>query len=265
MGDRGLSHRFQYQASLAESTLPEMLCTIERFRVAGLIEARNRDTTKRVYIRDGYVIHAASSDRSDSLGEFLLRQGRLSPEQYTTLSQAVRTSNQRLGVLLLRSSLLTPEAILAAIREHIEEIVWSLFFWREGQVSFNVGEFQEPEMIQIQLPMRQVIVKGIRRAPEARPLVGRLGRKETVFEPTFSWEDLIEIGLDEDEYGLLKLVDGKRTLYQLCADGPLPPAENAKLLYAFQVLQLLRRQPAESETTGPVKIRLQTTGDAYHA
>lgn len=259
-----MSQRFHFKASLAERTLPEMLNSIERFRVPGVIEARNETTTKHVYIRDGYVIHAASTDRADSLGEYLLRQEILSPEEYRHLSKTLRTANQRLGVLLVRRNLLTPEQVQRAIREHIEEIVWSLFFWREGEVSFSVGEFHGPEMIQIQLPMRQVVVRGIRRAPQARPLVERLGRKETVFEARFEWEDLIDIGLDGDEYKLLELVDGKRTLYDLCADGPLAPAENAKLLYAFQVLQLVRRAEA-SEAKGRVKVQLRTSAEGQSA
>lgn len=245
-----------------------MLHSIERFRVPGVIEARNAETTKHVYIREGYVIHAASSDRSDSLGDHLVRVGKISAEDYEQLSRSVRSANQRLGVLLLQRKLLTPQEVLRSIREHIEEIVWSLFFWRDGEVSFSVGEFHGPEMVQIQLPMRQVIVHGIRRAPQARPLVSRLGRKDTVFEPRFNWEDLIEIGLDGDETSLLELVDGKRTLYDLCAEGPLAPAENAKLLYAFQTLQLVRRTAAAEErgsASGRVKIQLKTSGDARGA
>ncbi len=259
-----MSQRFHFKASLAESTLPEMLSSIERFRVPGVIEARNADTTKHVYIRDGFVIHAASSDRADSLGEYLVRQGRLSADQYQRVTKELRTANERLGVLLLKRKLLTPHEVRSAIREHISEIVWSLFFWREGEVSFSVGDFHGPEMVQIQLPMREVIVRGIRAAPQARPLVSRLGRKDTVFEATFGWEDLIELGLDGDETRMLELVDGKRTLYDLCAEGPLAPAENAKLIYAFQVLQLVRRSAASAEAD-PLKVQLKSQGEARGA
>ncbi len=259
-----VSQRFHFKASLSESTLPEMLYSIHRFRVPGVIEARNAQTTKHIYIREGYVIHAASTDREDSLGAHLVRQGKVTEDQYKQLSQELQNAGQRLGVLLLKRRLLTPDAVRRAIREHIAEIVWSLFFWREGEVSFSVGEFHGPEMVQIQLPMRQVIVRGIRRAPQARPLVSRLGRKDTVFEARFGWEELIELGLDGDETQMLELVDGKRTLYHLCAEGPLAPAENAKLLYAFQVLQLVRRTEAATRT-GPVKVQLKTGGDAQRA
>ncbi len=255
--------KFQYRASFSETTLPEMLYAIDRFRVPGVIEARNQGVVKRVYIRDGHVIHAGSNDRRDSLGDYLVRTEKLSAEQFDAISRERARSRERFGVLLIRRQLLSPGEVYEAIREHIEEIVWSLFFWQEGEVNFSVGEYQEEDMVQIQIPMRRVIVQGIARAAEAKPLVSRLGRKETVFRPSFRWEDLIEIGLNAEEFQLLGLVDGIKTLYQLCAEGPHSPAENAKLLYAFKVLHLVERVNPETERTGPLKIQLPTTGDGY--
>jgi hypothetical protein len=63
--------------------------------------------------------------------------------------------------------------------------------------------------------------------------------------------------MDEEELKLLRLVDGKRTLYDVCTSGPFTPAENARLIYAFHVLRLVRRRVAD-RTSGVVKIRLRT-------
>ena len=41
-----------------------MLFTINRARVPGVIEAALGDVSKRVYVRDGYIIHASSTDRA---------------------------------------------------------------------------------------------------------------------------------------------------------------------------------------------------------
>jgi hypothetical protein len=118
--------------------------------------------------------------------------------------------------------------------------------------------------------MRQVILQGIKRAPNAKALAARLGRKETVFEPCYRMEDLIEAALDGDEYRLLSLVDGRRTLFDVCTQGPHGAADNAKVMYAFQVLQLIRpvpvtpsSEPRREESTGAIKIRFKTTGDRY--
>lgn len=256
------NHKLRYRANLAETTLPEMLYTIDRFRVPGVIEARKEGIVKYVYVRAGYVVHASSTDRKDSLGEHLMRSGRITEEDLDRLTRERMASDRRFGELLIESGALSPAEVFGFIREHVEDIVWSLFYWQEGEVIYGMGELSEEGVVQIQLPIGKVIVEGIQRAPDAKVLLARLGRKDTILEPCFRNEELIEISLDAEAYRLLKLVDGNRSLYELCSQGPKAPAENAKLLYAFRVLHLVRRRQ-ESSQTGPVKIQIKTTGDSY--
>jgi hypothetical protein len=241
-----MNRKFEYRASLRKVTLPEMLFTVHRFRVAGTIEAKQGSLVKKVVLQDGQVIHAASNDRNDSLGEYLVRTGKLTEEEHKRVAKARLIGKKRFGVLLIELGLLTPREVYEAIQAHIEEIVWSLFYWRNGEITFNVGEGGDAPRVRIQLPLRRVIFEGIRQAPEAKPLVERLGKRSTIFESSFQWEDLIEIGLDSDAYGLLSEVDGRKSLYDLCSLGPMSAAENAKLLYAFQVLHLVRRSDVEA-------------------
>ena len=63
-----------------------------------------------------------------------------------------------------------------------------------GEVTFAAGEMREQDVVQIQLPIGQVILRGILQAPEVKPLVARIGRKDTVLEPRFSGEDLVWTG-----------------------------------------------------------------------
>jgi hypothetical protein len=264
---------FQYRGDLAETALPEILHAIDRFQVPGVIEAQRGGVTKRVFIREGNVVHASSTDREDSLGRYLELSGTLSREIFAATMRERERTNKRYGVLLMERGVLSPGEIYRAIRQQIEAIVWSLFYWQDGSVTFSIGDFREPDSVHIQLPMRQVILHGIKRAPNAKALVARLGRKETVFEPCYQIEELIEIAMDGDEFSLLQLVDGRRTLVEICTEGPHSAAENGKLLYAFQVLQLIRRAAAgglpgarpkaRHESTGAIRIRFKTEGDKY--
>ncbi len=243
----GSEREFEYRADLRDTALPEMLYTVDRFQVPGVLEAERDEVVKRVFIREGNVVHASSSDRNDSLGAYLQRTGKITADQFTeTMRLRSEDGGKRYGELMIEAGLIAPAAIYEAIRKQIEAIVWSLFYWQEGEVRFQIGSFQVHSGARIQLPMRQVILQGIKRAPNAKALVARMGTKETVFEACCRTEDLIEAALDADEYRLLKLVDGRRSLYEICTQGPLSPAENAKLVYAFQVLRLIRRQEAKS-------------------
>lgn len=259
---------FVYRGDLTHTTLPEMLFSIHRFQVPGVVEARRQGVVKRIYLKNGYVLHATSSDIQDSLGAFLRRSGRLTSAQFEETMRARKQSEQRYGALLVELGLLHPAEVYQAIREQLEAVVWSLFYWEDGEVTFQIGDFPDSGGIRILVPMRQVILAGIKRAPNAKALVSRLGRKETIFIPCFQAEDLIETSLDADEHALLRRVDGRRTLYEVCTQGPFTPPEAAKLMYAFHVLQLIQRQTAPSETSprreedsGQVKIRLKTEGE----
>ncbi len=250
---------YQYRGDLQQTSLPEMFYKIHHFSVPGIMEARRGEVVKRVFLRSGNVVHAASTDLDDSLGAFLLRNQRLKSEDFEATMRDRTSKEQRFGVLLVERGLMSPSEVYAAVRDQVEEILWSLFRWEDGEVTFAISEFPDGEMVRINLPIRRVIVQGIRRAPSAKSLVARLGSRETVFEPAYRVEDLIEIGLEAQEYKLLTMVNGRRSLYDLCLQGPLSQAENAKLLYAFFVLQLIRR----AESSGGIKIRLKTEGEGF--
>ena len=250
-----------YRGDLRQTALPEMLAIIDRTRVTGVIRAVHGQFTKSIDLDNGYVVHATSSDIGDSLGSFLRRSGQLTEEQFHGVMQRRAEGSFRLGEVLIDSGLLTPAKVYQAIREHIEGILWSLFSWEEGEVTFALGALDPTDRVRIQIPLRQVIVQGIKRATNAKTIVSRMGGKEVVFQHSFRLEDLIELAVDGEEYALLTRVDGKRSLYELCTGGPVVAAEAARLLYAYSVLGLVRQvATAEAPARSPfgIKIKLRT-------
>ena len=260
--ERALERTVQYRGDLRLTALPEMLAIIYQARVAGVIEAVLGDVTKRVFLENGYVVHASSSDLADSLGGYLRRVGKLSEAEFHAAMTKRGASGRRLGELLIEQGTLSPAQTFQAIREHVAAIVWSLFAWEEGTVSFAIGAIDTRALVRIQIPLRQVVVQGVKRASNAKSLVTKMGGKETLFGPSYKLEDLIEVALDAEEYRLLAMVDGKRTLYELATKGPLAPPENARLLYAYSVLQLIRKVGVAEPSTmsGVIKIKLRSKG-----
>ena len=239
MGD----DEFVYRGSLAETPLPEMLATIHRYRVPGVMEVRAGDVTKRVYIVDGDVIFASSSDRSESLGDFLVRSGRISKAQYrVSCDEMTRSPGKRHGTILVEMGFLKPEELGPAVREQVQEVLWSLFDWEEGAVSFKVGRFRDEEVFKIKIPTPRAIVSGCRRISDGKRVTARLGGRSTVLRRLPFPEHLSGLRLEPGERQLLEMVDGKRTLVGLCQEGPYSAGVNARLLYAFLALQLVERK-----------------------
>ena len=245
-----MAKKFHFHESLEEMSLPEMFASIHRHKVPGLMEISQEEITKRIFIHDGTVVHAASNDRSDRLGAHLYRLGKLDREQLVETMRLKEESGKRHGQLLIEEGILSPGDLLEAVQSQIRAIVWSVFAWQTGEVRFDIGDFSEPLMIKIHLPVRQVIVQGIKKVPDTRGLVQRLGKKSSLFRPAYCTEDLIELALDRDEYALLRLVDGERSLYDICTLGPYSASENARLLYAFRVLRLIERIQDDPTSTG---------------
>lgn len=249
---------FQYRGDLRQTALPEMLAILDQSRMTGTLEAVHGEVTKRIQLENGYVVFASSTDLADSLGGYLRRIGRLSEAEFHSAMQKRGSGGRRLGEVLIEQGVLSPGQVFQAIREHVEGIVWSLFAWEDGTVTFRVGSFDVADIVRIQIPLRQVIVQGVKRAANAKSLVGRMGGRDALFEPSYRLEDLIEVALDADEYRLLALVDGRRTLYELATKGPLAPPENARLLYAYSILKLIRGAGvAEPVTPHAIKIRMK--------
>lgn len=243
---------YQYRGDLRDTALPEVLFTIYRHRVPGTIEVRRAGVVKQFFVHDGLVIHASSSEEGDSLGAYLRRIDRLSDEEFQRTDAIKSATGQRHGTILVEEQILTPGELYEAIQAHLESILYSAFGWTDGEVTFSIGKFEAGGIVRISLPLRRVILEGVKRSGDAKVLVSRLGGKDTVFQPTFSTDDLIEISLDRDEYALLRSIDGRKTVYELCTAGPLSAAEAARRLYAFSVLHLVRKRP---ESAGVVKIR----------
>ena len=231
-----------FRGDLAQTPVPEILTSLFRHGIAGVLEATQGETIKRIYVQRGAVVHAASNDREDSLGYYLLANGRIDEEQFrVTMEARAASSTARYGSVLVERRVLSPIEVQNAIRDQVEAVLFSLFAWEEGTVTFQVADVRMDDTVRIALPLRHVVFEGIKRTPNARTLVARLGKKQTVFTPTYTLEELIEVGLDTDEYSLLSMVDGQRSFLDLCQDGPLSPADNARLIYAYSVMQFIAR------------------------
>ena len=230
-----------FKGYLAENPLPEILQKIYYYKVPGVLTVSNPSGTKQVYIAGGEVIFASSSLDEDRLGEFLLSQGRISRAQYDESAALLKTTKKRQGAILVEMGALTPQDLYRAVKDQVVAIVWSLFNWVEGEVTFRVGKFKEEEIIKLNLDTRTVIINGIKRIEDPKRTAKWLGRKENLFEPTPSSLSLLPtLPLAPEDKKVFRLVDGCRTLIEIIQASSLDSGLTAKILYALYVLGLIQ-------------------------
>jgi hypothetical protein len=231
-----------------------MLATIHRHGVPGVMDCTRDDVTKSVYFAGGDIIFATSTCLEESLGESLMRAGLITEDQHRLSSdELARTPGRRHGTVLVQMGFLEPHELAPAVREQVQAIVWSLFTWNEGTVTFRVGNFRDDEVYKIKIPTTRAIVEGCRQIADPKEVTARLGGRNAILHPVERPPHLNSLDLEADERRLLEMVDGSRTLYQLCEAGPLNPGVNARILYAFLALNLV----GPDRSSGGIRIHVR--------
>ena len=251
-----MDRKFEYRGDLGATPLPEILSTIHRYRVPGIVNVSRENRLRRIVLDEGVIVFATSNEKEVSLGMSLLRRGVLTPELAREAEERRTRAGLRLGQVLLEMGVLTPEELTDAVVEQVREILWGAFDWDSGEVVFEIGGQPATQVVRLDLPLPEAILEGVRRTTDVRRLVQRLGNAQTILEKQPS--ELINLfpPPEKDYYGI---VDGKTPLQTLCAKGPGTVHENARLLYAFFCLGLLRKRSGSS-TGGARKIQYKTEG-----
>lgn len=226
-----------YQTDLAHTPLPEILVTIHRYKAPGAIDCRRGDETKRIFLDHGRIIFATTNQRTESLGDRLVREGRITQEQYDASVARMKITGKRHGVTLVEMEMLTAEELFVLVRDQIQAIIDSVFGWTTGTIAFTPGRDKNLEFVKVDISVPDAIVRGVRLIPDAKGLVAHLGTKTTFFDRTHA--PIEEMHLSADEQHLLDAVDGRHALGDLVMTPPLPAGENARILYAFSALGMI--------------------------
>jgi serine/threonine protein kinase len=133
-----------YQALLRETSMLEVLAHMRQKGETGALfveRARSMGASvrKELYLSGGRLLHVASSEREELLGEYLVRRGRLQREQLEAALGSLQRFGGRLGDTLIGLGLVDAVDVFRAIRDQGRDRVAALSTWAEGLVTFYRG------------------------------------------------------------------------------------------------------------------------------
>ena len=220
---------------LSDVSLPEMLIFLKVSQKTGVLSFVQTGVRKALFFLEGRVVFAASSLSQDRLGEVLLRGGRISADEYLGLSQRIR-GGQRLGKALIEGGVLAPRDLWWGIEQQVREIVWSLFTWEEGSFQFEESDRPRGEKITINLEVEALTVEGIRRISGTGTISNHFVPVDTILERT---DKLSPVPLEAYEEHVLRQVNGKKTVAEICKDSEIGEAETRKVLLTFMAVGVI--------------------------
>ncbi|HYK42306.1 MAG TPA: DUF4388 domain-containing protein [Thermoanaerobaculia bacterium] len=154
-------------------------------RKSGVLTVEGEDDTVTISFLGGSVVAAESANRrlDNRIGHLLVRAGRLTESQLEEILKTQAETQQRLGFLLIRERLVSPEDLRQALRLQILRIVYSAFRWEDGRFRFTQeGPIDYDADHMSPVPTESILMESAQMLDEWPLLEKKVRSREVVFE-----------------------------------------------------------------------------------
>ena len=206
------------QGNLENFGLPEIFQLLSAGQKTGTLGIQKGDEVAMVYFRDGQVFYAYGPRKMTRLGDLLVKQGRITPEQLeTALAEKNRDQgHRRLGEILLAKQWLSHDDLEEAVHHQVEEVIYESLRWETGMFKFYEEQFPTDEEITIKISTENLILEGVRRLDEMGRIKSSLPPFERVLKLAPAQDGRKkDIALAAEEWNVLTLVDGTSNVYEI--------------------------------------------------
>jgi hypothetical protein len=133
-----------YQTSIRDMPMLQILARLRSNVETGALFVERRDRTglprrKEIYLQNGRLLHVASTERDELLGEYLVRRGALNRKELEAALLRLSEEGARLGDTLVAMELVSAVDVFRAIRDQGRDRVAALCAWSRGIATFYRG------------------------------------------------------------------------------------------------------------------------------
>lgn len=252
------------KGSLAAFRLPEVLTFLSTTRKGGTLTLANDDRESYLFFDEGQLIYAGSNQEQFRLGTILLRKKRISREQRDRIDELMQRDGGRFGQLAVQEGVITDAQLKDFLKVQVSEIVYDCFVWNGGSFAFREENALPSHAVTISVDLANLIMEGARRIEEWEQCVRLLPDNSAVYRVVANPRDE-KITLTADEWKILFLINGVRTLEELCHDAEDDPFQVYRVVYGLlsnRLIELVPAPPKEDDTENPMTAPMHAHGDA---
>ena len=241
------------EGNLKDFSLEDMFRLLASGDKTGTLYMERDDAEGKVCFKKGRVFFASSNWNRESLGRRLVKAGVISEKQ---LRQALglqkiqkkEKANRRLGQILVDEGYLDSKVLEDFIQEQINDTLFDLFRWEQGELRFEANETCEDEDIGISVSVENTIMEASRRLELWSKIRERIPSLDTRFIMASAPGDKsMEIHLKPKEWMLLCFLHGGRTVRELTELTGYNDFETAKILYGMFAAGLIEKLASPDE------------------
>lgn len=232
------------QGNIEKFSLPEILQLVATSRKSGTLGVQRDDSIVMVYFDKGEIIYGYGPRQTFHLGQ-LLKEKKIISE--TQLEQAINIqskneNSKRLGEILISRKFIDRADLQKVIIEQIEELLYSLLTWNTGSFKFYEEQFPTEEEITVNISVENVILEGLRRLDEANMIKEAFTSKDDVYIISAAQGGRTrDVSLEAKEWNIMALVDGYRSINEVCKYSTLNEADALKKLAQLKLAGIITK------------------------
>jgi len=211
---------------------------------------------KAVYFDRGQPTLAITSREGDDFGEWLVKIGRISEIELKDALEIALKEGKRLGSVLANMAILDSKEIRSLVQSHMEEIIFNIFEWEDGEYMLSDMNISRGEEILLEKSAVNVIMDGVRRRYTLARIKGSLGPPERIYQfSTHSAITIRDIRLSPSELKVVDLIDGKTNLAGIISSSSLTPLDTSRVLFSLlslKIIEEVRKEGAVETEPAPM-------------
>jgi hypothetical protein len=243
------------KGTLDDFTLPDVFRLMSFAKKTGCVDIVRSAGQGKVYFREGEVYYAESSLSKEPLGQKLVRSRALTEGQLMKALDEQASSKERLGAVLLNTGLVTEDQLESAVRQQIEDAIFDLLRWELGEFQWEPGADVQTE-VHIGVSVENLIMEASRRLDEYEVIKRKIPSGLAVLGMAAAPpEGAVEINITPQEWRILVLVDGNRTVQDIAQMVGLDEFGAMRVLYGLVsagLIELVSEGSAQEAAPEPV-------------
>jgi len=231
--------------------LSDIIIGLQRTLKTGILTIHQGSINKKVFIKNGNIIFATSNQDKERLGDILLRNRKITKEQYIQAAERKQTTGERYAMILVDLGFLKPSELVSAVELQAKRILSSLFTLREAEFEFKEGSLSSKDAVTLKLSAANLIYREVKKTADVDLIKDYFLDSILDFSPN-PLDLFQDIRLNRIDRMIISLVNGKTSLREIIKLSSRNELYTLKCIYALleaRILQIKKEGEAPSEIT----------------
>jgi hypothetical protein len=204
------------EGDLSRIEVPDLLTFLNLGHRTGVLALERPDQETKLFFREGRPVYSTSTRDDLRLGSMLVRMGKVKSDVLERVLTRPKTPG-RIGHALLAENVLSEAELASFLKVQVSEVIFDTFAWRAGVFTFWDGVPPPATAVTLDMDLQNLLMEGVRRIDERHRLSEVFPNLDMAVEAVANPERVKHsVTLTPDEWKIFFLIDGRRSLAEIC-------------------------------------------------